>query len=174
MAIALQDPASFSAAYDELYPVALRTADRVLRDQAAAEDVVQDVFTDLWLGRAAYDRGRGSLRSYVAMLTRSRALDRWRTRAARQAAAERLESEVALGPRTVAGTEDQALLKHELEDAVRALEAVPEKQREAVLMAYAGGMTAAAIADAVGVPLGTAKSRIRCGLEQLRLQLVAS
>jgi RNA polymerase sigma-70 factor (ECF subfamily) len=174
MAATLQDPASFSAAYDELYPVALRTADRVLRDRSAAEDVAQDVFTDLWLGRATYDRSRGSLRSYVAMLTRSRALDRWRTRAARQAAAERLESEVTVGATMAAGTEDQALLHDTVEDAVRALEAVPDKQREAVLLAYAGGMTAAAVAETVGVPLGTAKSRIRCGLEQLRTQLVAS
>jgi RNA polymerase sigma-70 factor (ECF subfamily) len=174
MAATLQDPASFSAAYDELYPLALRTADRVLRDHSAAEDVAQDVFTDLWLGRAAYDRSRGSLRSYVAMLTRSRALDRWRTRAARQAAAERLGSEVTVGATMAPGTEDQALLHDTVEDAVRALETVPDKQREAVLLAYAGGMTAAAIAETVGVPLGTAKSRIRCGLEQLRTQLVAS
>jgi RNA polymerase sigma-70 factor (ECF subfamily) len=174
MAATLQDPAAFSAAYDELYPLATRTADRVLRDRAAAEDVAQDVFTDLWVGRATFDDSRGSLRSYVLMLTRSRAIDRWRTRAARQSAAERLESDVAVGATTAEGTETRAILHHEVRDAVRALDGVPEKQREAVLLAYAGGMTAAGIADKVGVPLGTAKSRIRCGLEQLRTQLVAS
>ena len=165
------DPPSFDAAYRELRPLAVRTADRVLHDRAAAEDVAQDVFVDLWRGRANYDGSRGSLQGYVAMLARSRALDRWRTRSARDAATGRLEKEVAVGATAVEGPEDVALRHDRVGDTVGALQAIPAEQREAVLLAYAGGLSARGVADATGIPLGTAKSRIRGGLAKLRGQL---
>src|SRR5688500_3847313 len=90
----LRDPLQFNDAYRRLAPVALASANRVLRDEAAAEDVVQDVFMLLWLRPSAYDPARGSLPSYISMLSRSRALDRWRTRHAREAAVERSAEEV--------------------------------------------------------------------------------
>ena len=85
----LRDPVQFNDAYRQLAPMALAAANRVLRDEAAAEDVVQDVFMQLWLRPATYDPARGSLASYVTMLSRSRAVDRWRTRSARESAVER-------------------------------------------------------------------------------------
>src|SRR3954468_7762007 len=85
----LRDPIQFNDAYRRLAPIALASANRVLRDEAAAEDVVQDVFMQLWLRPSSFDAARGSLSSYVSMLARSRALDRWRTRSARDAAVER-------------------------------------------------------------------------------------
>src|SRR5918993_3346378 len=85
----LRDPIQFNDAYKRLAPLALAAANRVLRDEAAAEDVVQDVFMQLWLKPASFDPARGSLTSYVTMLARSRAVDRWRTRGAREAAVER-------------------------------------------------------------------------------------
>ncbi len=84
------DPREFSETYRRLAPVAVRAAERVLHDRAAAEDVAQDVFARLWERPQAYDPARGSLASYVAMVARSRALDRWRSRQAADAAAERL------------------------------------------------------------------------------------
>src|SRR3954466_1385947 len=89
----LTDPHQFNDAYRRLAPYALAAANRVLRDEAAAEDVVQDVFVQLWLRPDSYDPARGSLASYVSMLARSRALDRWRSRSAREHAAERAEVE---------------------------------------------------------------------------------
>ena len=89
----LQDLRQFSETYRKLAPLALASANRVLRDEAAAEDVVQDVFVQLWLKPDSYDPKRGSLASYVSMLARSRALDRWRSRSARQSAVERAEEE---------------------------------------------------------------------------------
>src|SRR3954462_7660338 len=74
----LRDLRKFSETYRKLAPLALASAGRVLRDEAAAEDVVQDVFVQLWLRPDSYDPARGSLASYVSMLARSRALDRWR------------------------------------------------------------------------------------------------
>src|SRR5436305_3120209 len=89
----LHDLHKFSDNYRKLAPLALASANRVLRDEAAAEDVVQDVFVHLWLKPDSYDPERGSLASYVSMLARSRALDRWRTRSAREGAVERAEVE---------------------------------------------------------------------------------
>src|ERR687893_1479301 len=92
----LRNPAQFNAEYRRLAPLALAAANRVLRDEAAAEDVVQDVFMQLWLKPASFDPARGSLTSYVTMLARSRAVDRWRTRSAREAAVERSADEVRI------------------------------------------------------------------------------
>src|SRR5688500_8639504 len=92
--IDLRDPTQFNDAYRELSTRALASANQVLRDEAAAEDVVQDVFMQLWLRPDAYDPARGSLASYVTMMARSRALDRWRTRSARESAVERSAEQV--------------------------------------------------------------------------------
>src|SRR3954468_4013406 len=83
-------PHAFEHAYREHRPRAFGTALAVLRDHAAAEDVAQDVFAHLWRRPAAFDPSRGSLPSYVTMLARSRAIDRLRTRSARDAAVDRL------------------------------------------------------------------------------------
>src|SRR3954453_13144186 len=85
----LRDPIQFNAAYRRLAPIALASAKRVLRDEAAAEDVVQDVFMQLWLKPSLFDPARGSLNSYISMMARSRASDRWRTRGARGPAVDR-------------------------------------------------------------------------------------
>src|SRR3954453_1119636 len=89
MSMDLRDPLQFDAAYRRLAPLALKAATQVLHDAAAAEDVVQDVFMQLWLKPGAYDPKRSSLASYVSMMARSRAVDRWRTRVAREAAVDR-------------------------------------------------------------------------------------
>src|SRR3954454_22522904 len=88
----LRDPLQFNDAYRRLAPIALASANRVLRDEAAAEDVVQDVFMQLWLKPSTFDPSRGSLTSYVSMLARSRALDRWRSKTARAHASSARQS----------------------------------------------------------------------------------
>src|SRR3954451_7960905 len=93
----LRDARQYNDAYRRLAPLALASANRVLRDEAAAEDVVQDVFVQLWLRPDSYDPSRGPLASYVSMLARSRALDRWRTRSSREHAAVRAEEQARAG-----------------------------------------------------------------------------
>ena len=90
----LRDPQQFDRAYHEHAAAMLAAASRVLHDSAAAEDVVHDVFMHLWRKPSSYDPARGPLRSYLTMMARSRALDRWRTRAARDAAVERTKAEI--------------------------------------------------------------------------------
>lgn len=164
----LHDAQDFERAYRELRPRAFAAALSVLRDPMAAEDVVQDVFAQLWRRPRAFDANRGVLRSYVTMLARSRAVDRWRTQSAREAAAERL----AAGTRSDAwhgrSAAEQAIEREGAAHVVTVLDRLPTAQREAVLLAYGQELTAREIAQVAGVPLGTVKSRVRLGLEKLR------
>ncbi len=170
----LRDPAQYDAAYTRLFPLAFSAANRVLRDAAAAEDVVQDVFMQLWRRPESFDPSRGSLTSYVAMMARSRATDRWRTRAAREAAVERSAQEVRLRPDADESAAEPVIRRDRQQRVLRALEDVPSDQREAVLLAYGRGLTAHEIARAAEVPLGTAKSRVRLGLQKARANLQAA
>ncbi len=170
----LRDPRRFNEAYRQLAPLAFAAANRVLRDAAAAEDVVQDVFVQLWLRPSAYDPARGALSRYVAMLARSRAMDRWRSRSARDAAVERSAQETLLRPGTQESAAEPVIRRERSTRVLRALDELPSDQREAVLLAYGRGLTAQEIARAARVPIGTAKSRVRLGLQKAREGLVAA
>jgi RNA polymerase sigma-70 factor (ECF subfamily) len=167
----ITQPAAFRDAYTELRPVALRVALSVLGgDEDAAEDVVQDVFMHLWRRPAAYDPARGSLRTYVAMLTRSRAVDRWRASGTYRSALRRAASELRVLPEATESAMERVIRRDGERRAVAALDGLPGEQRDAVLLA-AVGLTAAEIAGIAGMPLGTAKSRVRLGLEKARAHL---
>jgi RNA polymerase sigma-70 factor (ECF subfamily) len=128
----------------------------------------------LWLKPSLYDPARGSLSSYVSMLARSRALDRWRTRGARQAALDRAtEQERALVAPTESAAEPVIRRERSL-TLLGALDDLPGDQREALLLAYGRGLTAQEIARVKRVPLGTAKSRVRLGLSKARASLQAA
>ena len=163
----LDDPHAFARAYREHRAGALAAAQRVLHDPAAAEDVVQDVFVHLWRRPRAFDERRGSLRSYITMLARSRAIDRWRSQAVHEAAAERLKLEPET--RQEESAADHAIARQRAAWATGVVDRLPPPQREAVLLAYGADMSASEIAAVLGVPHGTAKSRVRLGLEKLRL-----
>jgi RNA polymerase sigma-70 factor (ECF subfamily) len=170
----LRDPLQFNDAYRRLAPLALASANRVLRDEAAAEDVVQDVFMHLWLRPGVYDPARGSLASYVSMIARSRALDRWRTRHARESAVERSAEEVRVTHRPAESAAEPVMRRERSLRLLGALGELPRDQRDAVLLAYGRGLTAQEIAQASHIPLGTAKSRLRLGLRKARANLKAA
>lgn len=164
----LASTSDFSAAYRAHYPLAFSTAYRVLRDAATAEDVVQDVFTTIWRHPDKFDPQRGSLPGYVAMMAGSRAVDCVRSRNAGSAAADRL---AVLDVRREQGVEspaDAVMRRHEAGLVLGAVAELPAAQRDAVLMAYGRGLSTAEIAKAAGVPVGTAKSRLRLGLQRTR------
>jgi RNA polymerase sigma-70 factor (ECF subfamily) len=167
----LRDPIQFNEAYRRLRPIALASANRVLHDEAAAEDVVQDVFMQLWLKPSTFDPSRGSLSSYVSMIARSRALDRWRSRSAREHAVERSaeQSRVLVEPAESAA--EPVIRRERSLSLLKTLDTLPNDQREAVLLAYGRGLTAQEIAQASRIPLGTAKSRLRLGLNKARTTL---
>ena len=168
----LSDPTTFARMYDEHAGGVFRAAQRILGDSARAQDVAQDVFLKVWRNPARFDARRGELGSYLRLMARSRALDLWREGQAAGRARDRLE--LAYGddePRV----EDRPAAVAERDEArgvVRdALRRLPDNQREALVLAYWGGMTADQIAKRSGVPLGTAKSRIRLGLTKLRAEV---
>ena len=165
----LADRTQFESAYLELGPLALRAAESVLGDRGAAEDVVQELFLALWRKPRSFDPARGTLRAYVLMLARSRALDRWRSRAAGESARARLAGEVRLRARdSEEPAEQTALGRESRRRLLSVVDTLPPEQREAVLLAFGGGLTAREIAVGRGVPVGTAKSRVRLGLARVR------
>jgi RNA polymerase sigma-70 factor, ECF subfamily len=164
--MSLADPHAFTAAYAEHRAGALAAAQRVLHDRAAAEDVVQDVFAHLWRRPRLFDERRGSLRSYITMLARSRAIDRWRSQAVQDAFVERLGLDAT--PHEPSASE--RVIERERQASIVALvNRLPRPQREAIVLAFGAEMTSGEIADAIGIPHGTAKSRVRLGLEKLRM-----
>ncbi len=135
---------------------------------------MQDVFTALWRDPSKFDPRRGSLPGYVAMMARSRAVDRVRSRNAGAAAVERLGVRYDTDRGGVEESPDERVVARD--EAGRVLAAVgelPPAQRDAMLLAYGRGLTTAEIARAAGVPLGTAKSRLRLGLLRTREAMAA-
>lgn len=161
-----QEDGAFRQAYDEHFRTVFRTARSILGDAQAAEDVAHEVFLQLWRRPGGYDPARGAMSSYLRLVARSRALDLWRREAAAAGARRRLDHETATGPAedTSADAADRVTAVPAVRAAVRRL---PYEQREAVALAYWGGLSATEIADRCDLPLGTVKSRIRLGLAKL-------
>jgi RNA polymerase sigma-70 factor (ECF subfamily) len=165
----LSDPVVYARIYDEHARGVHVAAYRILGNVAQAQDVTQDVFVKVWRQPHKFDARRGELGSYLRLMARSRALDLWREGQAAGRASDRLKLVVA---RDEGRTEDRPAPMAERESERRAVRAalaeLPPNQREAVVLAYWGGLTADQIARRADVPLGTAKSRIRLGLAKLR------
>jgi RNA polymerase sigma-70 factor (ECF subfamily) len=171
VAIEAGDVAAFERAYDEHARGVFGVASRVLGDPALAQDVVQDVFLGLWRDPGRFDARRGPIGHYLRMVARSRALDVWRESEVAGRASQRLR---VLARADEGPIEGRPVAAAELDEGTavvrRALMRLPEAQREAIVMAYWGGMTADEIARRSGTPVGTVKSRIRLGLLKLREQ----
>jgi RNA polymerase sigma-70 factor (ECF subfamily) len=172
-AVAEGDPAALAELYDRhgagVYAVCLR----VLRDAEEAEEILEDVFFQLWRQARQYDASRGSVAVYLVTLARSRAIERLRVRERRT----RLRSEVPdelLGETSVglasSGTSPlhEALSFERRTHVRRALAELPTEQREAVELAFLEGLSHAEIAERLREPLGTIKTRIRTGLLRMR------
>jgi RNA polymerase sigma-70 factor, ECF subfamily len=172
MALDLSDPVQFQQAYDEHGRGVYAAALRILGNPAQAQDVVQDVFLRVWRRPRAFDARRGEIGSYLRLMARSRALDLWREGQAAGRASDRLKVVVEHTEERVDERPSAAVERDASRAAVRdALRRLPDSQREALVLAYWGGMTADQIARRSDVPLGTAKSRIRLGLTKLREDL---
>jgi len=146
-------------------------ARRLLSERTLAEEIVQEVFLRLWNDPDRFDPGRGSLRSYLLAQCHGRSVDLIRSETSRR---RREERELTLAAE--AGYD----LEHEVWDLAVAdrvkttLQALPEGEREAILLAYFGGHTYKEVADLLGTPEGTVKSRIRAGLRKMRGELAAT
>ncbi|GIU92746.1 MAG: RNA polymerase sigma factor SigK [Acidimicrobiia bacterium] len=150
----------------ELYGGAVKAiALRVLRDEALAEDVTQDVFLAFWRAPHRYDAMRGSLRTYLVTMAHRRAVDTVRSEVARSRREIR-------DPRAVEPTIDEEVWARSLSETVReALGSLSPDEREAITLAYMGGLSYAEVARRLGAPEGTVKSRIRVGMRKLAAAL---
>jgi RNA polymerase sigma-70 factor (ECF subfamily) len=168
VAVARGDASAFSALYDRLAPTVLGICLRVLRDRAEAEEVLGDVFLDLWRRADRYDSSRGAVAAYLVTQARTRAIDRLRSKARRQARETEVpEASPAPGPGPLEGTVAKETRRHVLE----AMGELSEVQRRALELAYFQGMTHTEVAAALGEPLGTIKTRIRQGMLHLKERL---
>nr|WP_202523662.1 sigma-70 family RNA polymerase sigma factor [Kitasatospora sp. SID7827] len=167
--VAQGDRDAFEALYRQLLGPVGAVVRRVLRDQAQSEEVVQEVFLELWRTAARYRPERGSVHAWALTAAHHRAVDRVR---AAQAGAER-ERAAALREYRPAYDSVAAEAERRIEDhAVRtALATLNPTQREALTLAYWGGCTQTRIATLLDTPLGTVKSRVRDGLRRLRAEL---
>jgi RNA polymerase sigma-70 factor (ECF subfamily) len=165
----LSDPAQFSQVFDQHHRSVFATAMRVVGDHTLAGDVVQDVFLRLWRRPGAFDPSRADLGTYLRLIARSRAIDLIREGQARGRATERFKVVVSDEAPRVDDRPDLLAERDGDRSAVRAaLKELPAAQREALVLAYWGGLTAEEVAAHEHIPLGTAKSRIRLGLAKLR------
>jgi RNA polymerase sigma factor (sigma-70 family) len=165
-AFAGRDP----GAADELYR---RFAGRIyglglvmLGNDAAAQDLVQDTLLTLWRSADRYDRSRGRLETWVLLMARSLAIDAIRRRVLEVRTMENAEHPPEADQRP--GPAERAVEADLSDRARRAMAALPPEQRAALELAYLGGKTSAEISDLEGIPVGTAKTRIRAALLHLR------
>jgi RNA polymerase sigma factor (sigma-70 family) len=162
------DETALADLYDRYARFVHGLAVRVLVDRHLAEDVTQEVFVILWEHPGRIDPGRGTLRGYLATLTRRRAVEAVR----REEARRRREARVPLAQTDVLDVAD-ALLRSETAGRVRtAVDALPDGQRRALELAYFDGYTYREVADVLGIPEGTAKSRLRLALGRIADSLV--
>ncbi len=167
MPATLTEPREFERAYEDHGRSVYAAALRILGSPALAQDVTQDVFLRLWRKPESFDARRGGLGPYLRLMARSRALDLWREGQAAGRMTDRMVF-AAIEPEPVDAPAPEAERNEDRASVRAALRRLPPVQREALVLAYWGGLTADEIARRSQVPLGTAKSRIRLGLARLR------
>ncbi|TDN92129.1 ECF RNA polymerase sigma factor SigK [Microbacterium sp. BK668] len=163
------DQAAFARLYDMLASRVFGLILRVLVDRAQSEEVLQEVFLEVWQSADRFAPKKGQGRAWVLTIAHRRAVDRVRSA---QASADR---DVRVGFRDLDvahdGVAEQAELRIEGLRVAKAVAALPEAQREAITLAYFGGYSQSEIAALVGAPLGTIKTRMRDGLSRLRTEM---
>jgi RNA polymerase sigma-70 factor (ECF subfamily) len=170
--LAAGDGAALAELYDRHGRAVYSLALRILGDSGDAEDLTQDVFTLAWRNAAKYDPSRGAVAAWLLITTRTRGIDRLRSRRARpRAAGEDEIRRVDAIPDAAPSVELVAATAQAAERVKAALEDLPPDMRAAVTLAYFEGLSHSEISERTGTPLGTIKTRIRSGLARLRQAL---
>lgn len=154
---------AFAALYDRFAGLMLATAKRMLGDRGGAEDLVHDVFMEVWRSCDSYDPNRATVRTWILVRLRSRALDRLRSATVRR----EVTSDEVTPNESAPGAEDPSLAPDRAA-VVRALTELPDEQRIVIELSYFQGLSSSEIAERMGSPLGTVKSRTAAGLAKIR------
>ena len=164
-AIARGDEEAIAALYDRYRLILFGLILRILHSQPEAEDVLQEVFLQVWRRASDFDEKRGRPFTWLVTLARSRAIDRLRSLGSR----DRTATEAArAAPDNISDAADDAVKSEQGEIVRRALKELPEEQRRALMLAYFEGLTQSEIAARLNSPLGTVKTRMRSGMIRLR------
>jgi RNA polymerase sigma factor (sigma-70 family) len=163
--IAVGDDRALQMVYERYSPLVYGLARRVTASTAHAEEITQEVFVYLWQNPDRFDADRGTLRAFLGALAHRRAVDEVRRSTRRAAREDRVGSDTTNLEVLEIGDD---LERSQTAERVRAaVSSLPDQQREAVLLAYFGGCTFREVAERLGIPEGTAKSRLRLGLSKL-------
>jgi RNA polymerase sigma-70 factor (ECF subfamily) len=167
--VAQGDQQGFAELYDRFSGVLFSTALRVLNNQEAAEDVLQDVFLQIWEKAPLYDPSRGKPMTWAVTMTRNKAIDRLRSTVRRH----RLQDDVQREAETFEQFDDrssfEAAASGDTSKLVReAIQKLSKDQREAIELAFFSSLTQMEIAERLNEPLGTIKARIRRGMLKLK------
>ena len=149
--------------YDRYAGPLLAAGQRTLRSRRDAEDVLHDVFVEVWQLAGDYDRRRGSVRAWLFLRMRSRSIDRLRLSSAKDV---ELDAQL-LSTMPAQAAEDPALAP-DRQRVHLVLQTLPREQREALELAWFGGLSGSQIAERLGAPLGTIKTRLALGMSKLR------
>jgi RNA polymerase sigma-70 factor (ECF subfamily) len=167
--IAQQDQSALSFLYDRYARIVFGIAFKSLSSVEESEEVVLDVFSQVWRTAARYDATKGRVDTWLFMMTRSRVMDRLRSR--QRSAKTETASVEALQIQTFRASVDpieDALISERRTQVLDALRQIPEEQRQVIELAYYQGLSHSEIAAQTGLSLGTVKTRIRLGLSKLR------
>jgi RNA polymerase sigma-70 factor, ECF subfamily len=158
--------AAFDALYDTIAPLVYGVARRVVRDPQMAEDIAQEALVEVWRQAPRFDPSKGRATSWIVTIAHRRAVDRVRSEQSRHEREDRVGRDTA----TVSTTEPSARLEAAAttDELTTGLAALTDLQRDAIRLAFYEGRTHQEVAQLLGIPLGTAKTRIRDGLIRLR------
>jgi RNA polymerase sigma-70 factor (ECF subfamily) len=162
-AVADGDQNAFGQLYDRMRPRVLGLSMRILRDIGHAEEVTQEIFLEVWQLASHFDADKGSASGWIMRKAHSRSIDRVRSSQTRRDLLEPQHDILEI-----------VALKINSEKVGKALDTLPDAQRQAVALAHLGGYSHSEVSEMLQVPIGTVKTRIRAGIDRLRVELAAA
>lgn len=176
--VAAGDEKALGLLYDRLGRSVYTLCLRIVRDTGAAEELTQETFVRLWRSAASFDTERGRVSAWLLRIAHNLALNEIRRRQSRPVVAPEDEWETTVAtladPSGEGDPQMATWMSERAETVRRALAELPAPQRQAIELAFFGGLSQAEVAAALGDPLGTVKSRIRIGMQNLRERLIAA
>ncbi len=167
--IAHGDKDALECFYERYSTQVFSLARYMLKDEAIAEEIAQDVFLAVWQKASTFKANRGSPKGWLMSIAHHRVIDHVRSAKRARASMDRMAQEMAsLEKLYQVRTEDEALRNIESQEIAKALQSIPEAQRTVILMSYFQGYSQSEIAEILDQPLGTVKTRIRLGMQKLR------